>query len=167
MQRDPTGTPEPPPPFDTDVANGTDTSVVPAPKIPVPLEGVQNCAFNPFQVEARLELGRGEGAGEAALPPAGDEGQRIVIEHVTIAASVPARQGIVAYIKIGEIKHSLVLTAQKGWSNPQRFRASQPIKLYSIGGGEGMGFAGVERSHTTGSASFYFTISGYVLVEVR
>ena len=96
------------------------------------------------------------------MPAAGNEGQRVVIEHVTVAASVPEGQGIVAYIKIGEIEHSLVLTPQKGWGN-QRFRASQPIKLYSLGGGDGMAFAGVERSHSTGSASLYFTISGYLV----
>ena len=116
----------------------------------------------PFQVDVRFSLGRGEGSREAVVPPAGQEGQRVVIEHVTVAASVPARQGIVAYVKIGEINHALVLTAQKGWSNPQRFRASQPIRLYTTGGGGGMALAGVERSQTTGSASVYFTFSGYL-----
>ena len=117
----------------------------------------------PFQVDVQFSLGRQEASKEAVVPPAGRDGQRVVIEHVTVAASVPTRQGIVAYVKIGEIEHALVLTAQKGWSNPQRFRASQPMKLYSVGGGAGMAFAGVERSQTTGSASVYFTFSGYVM----
>jgi len=55
------------------------------------------------------------------------------------------------------------LTLQKGWGNPELFRASQPIKLYTVGGGDGMALAGVERSNSTGTASFYFTISGYLV----
>lgn len=161
MPRDPTGTPKNPPPFDANVV--PEASVINTPRNPLPVGDVQNPAFSPFQMDVSFSLGRDEGAAEAVLPPAGNEGQRVVIEHVTVAASVPGSQGIVAYIKIGEIKHSLVLTSQEGWSNPKRLRASQPIKLYSVGGGDGMAFAGVERSHSTGSASFYFTISGYLV----
>lgn len=162
MPQDPTGIPNSPP-FDVNVTNDPHVSVINTPKNPVPVGDVQNPAFAPFQVDVRFTLGRGEGAAEAALPPAGNEGQRVVIEHVTVAASIPRTQGIVAYIKIGEIEHSLVLTPQEGWTNPKRLRASQPIKLYSIGGGDGIGFAGVERSHNTGTASLYFTISGYLV----
>jgi hypothetical protein len=163
MPRKPTGSPDPAPPFDVNVANEPNVNVGNTPKNPVPIGDVQNPAFSPFQVDVRFTLGRQEGSREAALPPAGNKGQRVVIEHVTVAASVPERQGIVAYIKIGEIKHSLVLTLQKGWGNPELFRASQPIKLYTVGGGDGMALAGVERSNSTGTASFYFTISGYLV----
>ena len=162
MPRDPTGTSDPPPPFDKDITNEPDPRAGRVPASRVPLRNGQNCAISPFQVDVRFSLGRGEGSKEAVVPPAGHEGQRVVIEHVTLAVSVPARQGIVAYVKIGEIQHALVLTAQKGWSNP-RFRASQPMSLYSVGGGAGMAFAGVERSQTTGSASVYFTVSGYLM----
>ena len=162
MPGKPTGNPDPPPPFDH-VANQPQVSVINTPKNPVPVGDVQNPAFNPFQVDASFTLRRGQGSVEAGLPPAGNKGQRVVIEHVTVAASVPEGQGIVAYIKIGEIKHSLVLTPQKGWGNPDVFRASQPIKLYTVGGGDAMALAGVERSNSTGTASFYFTISGYLV----
>ena len=148
-------------PFDGKVKE-PGVSISNTPKNPVPVGEVQNPAFSPFQVDARFSLGRGEGAGEAVLPPAGNARQRVVIEHVTVAASVPDGQGAVAYIKLGEIKHSLVLVLQDGWSSP-RLRASQPIKLYSLGGGDGMAFAGIERSATRGSASFYFTVSGYLV----
>ena len=160
MKRPDTGIPSSP--FDVKVVNDPGVSVINTPKNPLPVGDVQNPAFSPFQVDVRFSLGRGEGAGEAVLPPAGNEGQRAVIEHVTVAASVPEGQGVVAYIKLGEIKHSLVLVLQKGWSSP-RLRASQPIKLYSMGGGDGIAFAGIERSHTRGSASFYFTVSGYLV----
>ena len=162
MKRADTGIPGSPPPFDVKVVNEPNVSVINTPKNPLPVGDVQNPAFNPFQVDAQFSLRRGEGAAEAVLPPAGNEGQRVVIEHVTVAASIPEGQGVVAYIKLGEIKHSLVLTLQEGWSSP-RLRASQPIKLYSLGGGDGIAFAGVERSHTRGSASFYFTVSGYLV----
>ena len=49
----------------------------------------------PFQVDVRFSLGRGEGSREAVVPPDGQEGQRVLIENVTVAASVPARQEIV------------------------------------------------------------------------
>jgi len=163
MKRDPTGPPDLPPPFDVNVANEPNVSVINTPKNPLPVGDVQNPAFNPFQVERRFSLGRGEGAAEAVLPPVGNEDQRVVIEHITVDASVPRSQGIVAYIKLGEIQHALVLTRQEGWSSSPRLRASQPIKLYSVGGGDGLAFAGVERSHTTGSASVYFTVSGYIV----
>jgi hypothetical protein len=163
MKRIQTGPPDLPPPFNVNVANNPNVSVINTPKNPLPVGDVQNPAFNPFQVEARFSLRRGEGAAEAVLPSAGNEDQRVVIEHITVAASVPGSQGIVAYVKIGEIKHALVLTRQEGWSRPQRFRASQPIKLYSVGGGDGIAFAGVERSDTAGSASFYFTVSGHLV----
>lgn len=157
MPRKPTGIPGQTPPFDSKVGNEPQLDAIKPPQVR------QNPAFSVFQVGVRFSLDRGEGAIEAALPPAGIDGQQAVIEHVTIAASVPRSQGIVAYIKIGEIEHALVMTPQEGWSNPKRLRASQPIKLYSLGGGDGMAMAGVERSHTTGSASFYFTISGYLV----
>jgi hypothetical protein len=163
MGVDKTGIPENRSPFDVTVANEPNVSVTNTRENPVPVGDVQNPAFSPFQVEAHFTLRRGEGAAEAVLPPAGNDGQRVVIEHVTVAASVPARQGAIAYIKIGEIKHALVLTSQKGWNNPLLLRASQPIKLYSIGGGAGMAWAGIERSQSTGSASFYFTVSGYLV----
>jgi hypothetical protein len=162
MKRVDTGVSSPAPPFDVNVVNEPNVTVINTPKMPVPIGDVQNPAFNPFQVDAQFSMRRGTGAAEAVLPAVGNDGQRVVIEHVTVAASVPDGQGIVAYIKIGEIKHSLVLTLQKGWSSP-RFRASQPIKLYSVGGGDGMAFAGVERSATNGTASCYFTVSGYLV----
>jgi hypothetical protein len=146
----------------TDPGTPLDVSVINSLKNAVPVKNAQDSAFSPFQVDVRFTLRRGEGSAEAVLPSVGDEGHRVVIEHVTVAASVPDGQGIVAYIKIGEIKHALVLTLQRGWSNP-RYRASQPIKLYSLGGGAGFGFAGVERTATSGSASFYFTVSGYLV----
>ena len=67
----------------------------------------------------------------------------------------------VGHIKIGEIEHALVLTDQWPWGSTHRYRASQPIRLYSIGGGGGFALAGIERSAGAGSASFYFTVSGY------
>lgn len=163
MPRKQTGSPDPAPPFDVNVANDPHVSVINTPKNPVPVGDVQNPAFSPFQVDVTFTLRRREGSGEAGLPPVGNEGQRVVIEHVTVAASVPERQGIVAYIKIGEIKHSLVLTLQKGWGNPELYRASQPIKLYTVGGGDAMALAGVQRSNSSGTASFYFTVSGYLV----
>jgi hypothetical protein len=163
MTNDPTGTRDLTPPFDVVVMNDPHVSVINTPRQPLPVVDVQNPVFSTFQVDARFSLRRGEGAAEAVLPPAGREGQRVVIEHVTVAASVPDGQGIIAYVKIGEIKHALVLTAQASWSSPRSYRASQPIKLYSVGGGAGMAWAGVERSHTTGSASAYFTVSGYLV----
>jgi hypothetical protein len=160
MPRKPTGTPDQPPPFNASV--GDDPRVIVINTYPVPVVDAHHPAFEPFQVAVRFSLDRGEGSVEAALPPAGNESQRAVIEHVTVAASVPRTQGIVAYIKIGEIDHALVVTPQDGWSDPKRLRASQPIKLYTLGGGDGMALAGVERSRSTGSASFYFTVSGYL-----
>ena len=68
-----------------------------------------------------------------------------------------------AYIKLGEIKHALVLTPQANWGNWPYYRASQPIRLYSVGGGDGIAFAGVERSDSDGVASFYFTVSGHLV----
>ena len=163
MPRDPTGPPAPSRPFDVNVVNDPRVSVVTTPKAPLLVGDVQNPAFNPFQVEVRFSLVRGEGSGEAALPPVGNEGQRLVIEHVTVAAWVPRSQGVIAYIKLGEIKHALVLTLQDGWGSPRSLRASQPIKLYSLGGGVGMAMAGIERSSATGTAGFYFTVSGYAV----
>ena len=89
MKRSQTGPPGLPPPFDVNVANDPNVSVINTPKNPLPVGDVQNPAFNPFQVDAQFSLRRGEGAAEAALPPAGNEGQRVVIEHITVAASVP------------------------------------------------------------------------------
>jgi len=163
MTQDPTGPTDPGRPFNVNVVNNPGVSVITTPENPLPVGDVHNPAFNPFQVEAHFSLGRREGGGAAVLPPAGNDHQRLVIEHVTVAAWVPRTQGVVAYIKIGEIKHSLVLTLQVGWGSTRCLRASQPIKLYSLGGGDGMAFAGVERSHTTGSASFHFTVSGYAV----
>jgi hypothetical protein len=154
---------ESPVPVDVNVVNQANVNVINKVDNPVPVGDVQNPAFNPFQVDTRFSLGRGEGAAEAVLPGAGQPGQRVVIEHVTVAASVPEGQQIVAYIKVGEIEHSLVLTSQGNWGNSRRLRASQPIRLYSVGGGDGIAFAGVERSSSSGSASFYFTVSGYLV----
>lgn len=163
MPRKPTDIPDAGPPLNVNIANDPRVSVVNKPEQPVPVGDVQNPAFKPFQVDTRFTLGRGEGGAEAVIPPAGNEGQRVVIEHVTVSASLPSSQGMKAYIKIGEINHSLVMTRQDGWSNPRLLVASQPIKLYTVGGGAGMAWAGVERSHSTGSASFYFTASGYLV----
>lgn len=129
----------------------------------MPVGDVQNPAFNPFQVDARFSLRRGEGSIEATLPRVGTDRQRVVIEHVTVDASIPDGQRAVAYVKIGEIEHPLVLTSQGSWGSTTRYRASQPIRLYSIGGGVGFALAGIERSATAGSASFYFTVSGYLV----
>ena len=163
MGRDQTGNPDLPPPFDTDVDSDPNSDVGGTPRNPREFAERNPGGFTPFQIEADFSLRRGEGSAEAALPPAGNEHQIVIIEHVTVAASIPRDQGIVAYVKVGEIKHTLVLTLQQGWSNPQLFRASQPIKLYSTGGGEGIAFAGVERSRSTGSASIHFTASGYLV----
>ena len=153
----------PVPPVDVRVLNQPDVRVANTVKNPVPVGDAQNPAFNPFQVDARFSLGRGVGSAEAALPGIGNDGQRVVIEHVTVDASVPAGQRTVAYIKIGEIKHALVLTDQGPWGSTHRYRASQPIRLYSIGGGEGFAMAGIERSASAGTGSFYFTVSGYLV----
>ena len=56
-----------------------------------------------------------------------------------------------------------MLTDQGPWGSTQRYRASQPIRLYAIGGGVGFALAGIERSASAGSASFYFTVSGYLV----
>jgi hypothetical protein len=157
--------PVPPTVFDVNVINFPSVNVINKLDNPVPVGDVQNPAFQPFQVDARFSLRRGEGSAEAVLPPQGDAGQRVVIEHVTVAATVPEGQRIVAYIKLGEIEHALVLTSQGNWGNSVRFRASQPIRLYSLGGGDGMAFAGVERSASAGSMHVYFTVSGH-LVDV-
>jgi hypothetical protein len=150
-------------PLDVNVVNQPQVNIINTIKNPLPVGDVQNPAFNPFQVDARFSLGRGQGAGEAVLPGVGRAGQRVVIEHVTVGASIPDGQRVVAYIKLGEIEHSLVLTFQGDWGSSQRFRASQPIKLYSVGGADGIALAGVERSGSAGSASFYFTVSGYLV----
>jgi hypothetical protein len=163
MPQDPTGPADPGRPFNVNVVNEPSVSVVTSPKNPLLVGDVQNPALNPFQVDVEFSLERGEGSGDRVLPPAGNNTQRVVIEHVTVDASIPRTQGVVAYIKIGEIKHSLVLTRQEDWGSTKRFRASQPIKLYSSGGGDGMAFAGIERSQSSGSASFYFTVSGYLV----
>ena len=163
MPQDPTGPADPSRPFNVNVVNDPRVSVVTSPENPVLVGDVQNPAFNPFQVDVSFSLDRGEGSGEAVIPPAGNDGQRLVIEHVTVAARAPRSQGVIAYIKLGEIKHALVLTRQDGWGSRQSLRASQPIKLYSLGGGDGMAFAGIERSSTTGQADFYFTVSGYAV----
>jgi len=144
------------------VVNQPNVTVVNTPKIPIPVGEIQNPAFQPFQVDVRFSLGRGEGAGEAVLPRVGNANQRVVIEHVTVDALIPDGQRVVAYLKLGEILHSLVLTSQGDWGD-DRYRASQPIRLYSLGGAIGFGLAGVERSRTTGSANFYFTVSGYLV----
>ncbi len=156
--------PNPTPPFNVNVVNEPSFKLIP-PIEPLP---VQVPEFEPFQVEHRFTLARGEGAGEGALSledggNIGQEGQHVVIEHVTLAASIPVGQNVIAYIKIGEMKHALVLTPQGTWGSSQILRASQPIKLYSSGGGVGVGWGGVQRSSTTGTASFYFTASGYVM----
>ena len=96
MPRKPTGSPDPAPPFDVNVANEPNVNVGNTPKNPVPIGDVQNPAFSPFQVDVSFTLRRREGSGEAGLPPVGNKGQRVVIEHVTVAASVPERQGVVA-----------------------------------------------------------------------
>jgi hypothetical protein len=141
----------------------TDVNVVNTIKNPIPVGDIQNPAFKPFQVDARFSLRRGEGAAEAVLgDPGSTANQRVVIEHVTVGASMPDGQKVVVYIKIGEIMHSLVLTSQGLWGTSRRFRASQPIRLYTDGGQDGIAFAGVERSSTTGTASFYFTVSGHL-----
>ena len=153
----------PVPPVGVEVLNQPSVSVTNTVKNPVPVGDAQNPAFNPFQVDARFSAGRGVGSAEAVLPGVGNNDQRVVIEHVTVDASIPAGQRAVAYIKIGEIKHALVLTDQGPWGSTQRYRASQPIRLYSIGGGVGFALAGIERNATAGSASFYFTVSGYLV----
>lgn len=151
--------PPPTPLFDVNVVNQPDVRII-NPIEPLPVRQVP--AFTPFLSEARFFLGRGEGVIEAALPdPGSNESQRVVIEHVTVAASLPQGQSVVAYIRLGGMNHSLVLTSQGLWGSSQRFRASQPIRLYTFGGQVGIAFAGIERSSTTGSADFYFTVSGY------
>jgi hypothetical protein len=87
---------------------------------PVPIRDMQNPAFNPFQVDARFSLRRWAGSAEAVLPRVGNDRQRVVIEHVTVDASIPEGQRTVA-------------------------------------------LAGIERSASAGSASFYFTGSGYLV----
>jgi hypothetical protein len=114
-------------------------------------------------VDVRISLRRGEGSAEAVLPRVGTDRQRVVIEHVTVDASIPEGQRAAAHIKIGEIEQALVLTDQGSWSSTHRYRASQPIRLYSIGGGVGFAAAGIERNATAGSATFYFTVSGYLV----
>lgn len=153
----------PVPPVDVEVVNQPDVNIVNTPKNPVPVGDILNPAFKPFQVQARFSLGRGEGAAEAVLPGVGNANQRVVIEHVTADAQVPDGQRVVAYINVGDVLHSLVLTYQGDWGSTDRYRASQPIRLYALGGGLGFGLAGVERSRTTGSANFYFTVSGYLV----
>ena len=156
--------PVPPPPFDVNVVNLPDVRIINTPLEPLPVREVP--AFTPFQVDRQFSLGRGEGAIEAVLGGQGSNvQQRVVIEHVTVDASIREGQRVVAYIKIGEINHSLVLTCQT-WGNSRRCRASQPIRLYSLWGGPGsVGFAlaGIERSSSSGSASFYFTVSGHLV----
>lgn len=150
-------------PFDANVVNQPDVRVNNPRGNPVPVGDVENPAFQPFQVDARFSLRRGDGAAEAVLPGVGNARQRVVIEHVTVAAEAPSGQGIVAYIKLGEIKHALVLTPQPNWGNWSHYRASQPMRLYSVGGGDGIAFAGVERSDSDGVASLYFTVSGHLV----
>ena len=163
MPQDPTGPADPSRPFNVNIVNDPRVTVVTSPENPVLVGDLRNPAFNPFQLDVRFSLRRGEGSGEAVIPPAGRDNQRLVIEHVTVAASAPRSQGIIAYIKLEEIEHALVLTRQDGWGRRQYLRASQPIKLYARGGGDGMAFAGIERSSTTGQADFYFTVSGYAV----
>jgi hypothetical protein len=85
MTNDPTGTRDLTPPFDVVVMNDPHVSVINTPRQPLPVVDVQNPVFSTFQVDARFSLRRGEGAAEA-VPPAGRAGQRVVIEHVTVAA---------------------------------------------------------------------------------
>jgi hypothetical protein len=131
---------------------------------PLPVGDVQNPAFQPFEVDKHIGVNNGTAMLSAVIPPAGSAGQRAVIEHVTVDARVPDGQNIV--VRIGqpdEIEHSLVLTSQGIWGSAHRYTASQPIRLYSVGGGDGLIFAIIERSSSGGSATVYVTISGHLV----
>jgi NADH:ubiquinone oxidoreductase subunit 4 (subunit M) len=56
-----------------------------------------------------------------------------------------------------------VLTFQGVWGSAHRYTASQPIRLYSFGGGIGLISAIIERSSNTGSATVYVTLSGHLV----
>jgi hypothetical protein len=152
-----------PAPLGVSVLNQPNVSVVNAAGNPVPVVDAKDPSLNPFQVDRSFSLRRGEGSAEAVLGPVGNDRQRVVIEHVTVDAVMPEDQRAIAYIKIGEIKHALVLTSQGIWGPSHRYRTSQPIRLYAIGGGIGFALAGIERTSTEGSASYYFTVSGYLV----
>jgi hypothetical protein len=131
---------------------------------PLPVGDVQNPAFQPFEVKRSIFLGEGEAVIAATMPPAGNAGQRAVIEHVTVDARVPLGQNIVVRLgQTGEIEHSLVLTSQGVWGTTQRYTASQPIRLYSVGGGDGLISAIIERSGSSSGASVIVTISGHLV----
>jgi hypothetical protein len=144
-------------------AAATDVNVVNNAKVTVTnrvqVRDVANPAFQPFQAEVVMTIREGTGAQQSTIPPAPD-GKRLVIEHVTVDALVPVGQRVLARIKAGsDIEHALVLTSQ-GFGH---WVTSQPIRLYTLGGGVGSGFAVIERSTSEGEVSAVFTISGHLV----
>jgi hypothetical protein len=144
---------------DVNVVNNAKVTVTNRLTNPVAVRDVQNPAFQPFQAEVRMVLQAGTGSAQGAIPPA-PEGKRLVIEHVTVDALVPAGQRVLARIAAGDdIAHALVLTSQ-GFGH---WVTSQPIRLYAPGGGVGSGLAIIERSTSEGQVSVVFTISGHLV----
>ena len=149
---------------DVNVVNTPNINIINKVDNPLPVGDVQNPAFQPFEVMRRIDVEEGTSVISATMPPAGNENQRAVIEHVTVDARVPLSQNIVVRIgQTGEIEHSLVLTSQGDWGKTHRYTASQPIRLYSFGGGIGLISAIIERNSDLGAATVSVTLSGHLV----
>ena len=149
---------------DVNVVNTPNINIINKGDNPLPVGDVLNPAFQPFEVKKRIRLAAGVSVISATMPPAGNGNQRAVIEHVTVDAIVPLGQSIVVRIgQTGEIEHSLVLTSQGDWGKTHRYTASQPIRLYSFGGGIGLISAIIERSSSTSSVIVSVTLSGHLV----
>ena len=144
---------------DVNVVNNAKVTVVNRANNAAFVRDAQNPAFQPFQAEVVMVIPEGAGAQQNIIPAA-PEGKRLVIEHVTVDALVPAGQRVLARIKAGsDVEHALVVTSQ-GFGH---WVTSQPIRLYTLGGGLGSGFAIVERSASDGQVTAVFTVSGHLV----
>jgi len=149
---------------DVNVVNTPNINIINKGDNPLPVGDVLNPAFQPFEVVQLIIVEDGTHVLATTMPPAGNGNQRAVIEHVTVDARVPLGQNIVVRIgQTGEIEHSLVLTSQGVWGSTHRYTASQPIRLYSFGGGIGLISAIIERSSSTSSVIVYVTLSGHLV----
>ena len=150
--------------LDVNVLNAPNVTVINKASNPLAVGDVQNPAFQPFAVDRLITVPNGTHVQATTLPPVGNDTQRAVIEHVTVDARVPLGQNIVVRIgQTGEVEHSLVLTSQGIWGSTHRYLASQPIRLYSVGGGVGVISFIVERGSDADSVTVNVTLSGHLV----
>jgi len=123
----------------------------------------QTTARETFQAEFNGGCLGGPGCGNVAVPIAVPNGKVLIIEHVSVLATVPPAQTVGVRVGVGNPLHHLVLTPQLSYATEQWFTASQPIRIYVA---QGEDFRIVSNASGAGG-SLLVTVSGRFVGSVQ